>query len=254
MRLVRLCELIKEVIVSIHAPRVGCDTDATPEQAQQLRFNSRTPCGVRLKDNGRCPECYVSIHAPRVGCDTTVRSSQTEILQFQFTHPVWGATINFYLNRFSKRFNSRTPCGVRHLMTMQDQNTPTFQFTHPVWGATYLYTSIERFNTVSIHAPRVGCDVQGQDVSFIIYVSIHAPRVGCDHSHKQGQKRPNRFNSRTPCGVRHGVPLQYVAPTNRFNSRTPCGVRHYLDTLDYTQATVSIHAPRVGCDLDNQER
>ena len=36
--------------------------------------------------------------------------------------------------------------------------------------------------SISIHAPRVGCDV---DIDIAdedsLYISIHAPRVGCDH-------------------------------------------------------------------------
>ena len=33
-----------------------------------------------------------------------------------------------------------------------------FQFTHPVWGATRINVTIRGSKTVSIHAPRVGCD------------------------------------------------------------------------------------------------
>ena len=34
-------------------------------------------------------------------------------------------------------FNSRTPCGVRPLGTVERiQDELEFQFTHPVWGAT----------------------------------------------------------------------------------------------------------------------
>ena len=57
---------------------------------------------------------------------------------------------------------------------------PEFQFTHPVWGATVWSTSETLRTYVSIHAPRVGCDVS---VFFVLAVSM------C-------------FNSRTPCGVR----------------------------------------------------
>ena len=33
-----------------------------------------------------------------------------------------------------------------------------FQFTHPVWGATSISKGVINETTVSIHAPRVGCD------------------------------------------------------------------------------------------------
>ena len=33
-----------------------------------------------------------------------------------------------------------------------------FQFTHPVRGATYRFRLMQTIYTVSIHAPREGCD------------------------------------------------------------------------------------------------
>ena len=55
---------------------------------------------------------------------------------FQFTHPVWGATAgDLYYPKYES-FNSRTPCGVRHLAKGAQTMLGLFQFTHPVWGAT----------------------------------------------------------------------------------------------------------------------
>ena len=39
---------------------------------------------------------------------------------------------------------------------------------------------LDRFNLVSIHAPREGCDGLRARRARRIYVSIHAPREGCD--------------------------------------------------------------------------
>ena len=56
-----------------------------------------------------------------------------------------------------------------------------FQSTHPVRGATGVKSGSQLYTTISIHAPREGCD------SFMVYsflspgISIHAPREGCDH-------------------------------------------------------------------------
>ena len=58
------------LVVSIHAPRAGCDCLRLDSHRQGLRFNSRTPCGVR-----RASSLF----------------SLTATL-FQFTHPVRGAT------------------------------------------------------------------------------------------------------------------------------------------------------------------
>ena len=123
-------------------------------------FNSRTPCGVRLRKymdghlhqilqsthpmrgatqypKDRPLSLCTSIHAPHAGCDR-VRS---------FT-----STQSYY-------FNPRAPCGVRPAAsTCMIAKFSALQSTHPMWGAT-LSSAIE--NTVfdtSIHAPHVGCD------------------------------------------------------------------------------------------------
>ena len=56
----------------------------------------------------------VSIHAPREGCDTTRATN---------AHP-------------NRRFNSRTPGGVRHGCTAISLTCIRFQYTHPGRGAT----------------------------------------------------------------------------------------------------------------------
>ena len=60
--------------VSIHAPRAGCDVAMSKTVEILRRFNSRTPCGVRLIERSwEVWEQAVSIHAPRAGCDTYPR-------------------------------------------------------------------------------------------------------------------------------------------------------------------------------------
>ena len=102
--------------VSIHAPRVGCDHLTSTTYPHLTRFNSRTPCGVRL------------------------------IILLTFA--------------IILRFNSRTPCGVRLLAPEERAKGHLFQFTHPVWGATRGYDVLDSAEIVSIHAPRVGCDLK----------------------------------------------------------------------------------------------
>ena len=130
--------LVLAQLISIHAPRVGCDQGLAAVSVLGL----------------------ISIHAPRVGCDLEISSCSTSPWRFQSTHPVWGATrirlssglddvISIHAPRVgcdaamciyslipSIDFNPRTPCGVRHP-----------DFVEP--GAT---------GRISIHAPRVGCD------------------------------------------------------------------------------------------------
>ena len=101
--------------ISIHAPRVGCDNFSVRRFRPPDHFNPRTPCGVRrdtaiVNNNGTT----ISIHAPRVGCDSMASRS------------CW----------VQLHFNPRTPCGVR-------QRGPAVRPC--IYG-------------ISIHAPRVGCD------------------------------------------------------------------------------------------------
>ena len=66
-------------------------------------------------------------------------------------------------------------------MVMADEaNIATFQFTHPGRGATEQQSNNKPTTTVSIHAPREGCDS--------IYMA--------------GNELVKSFNSRTPGGVR----------------------------------------------------
>ena len=58
-------------VISIHAPRVGCD---------------------RALRTRRARIAVISIHAPRVGCDTKISPPVPSHAIFQSTHPVWGAT------------------------------------------------------------------------------------------------------------------------------------------------------------------
>ena len=79
--------------ISIHAPRVGCDTSKSSFNFLRLNFNPRTPGGVRLSHcvynfllflfqsthpgwgatliykSVKRDRKHISIHAPRVGCD-----------------------------------------------------------------------------------------------------------------------------------------------------------------------------------------
>ena len=56
----------------------------------------------------------------------------------------------------------------------------TFQSTPPAWEATIESGKYWTCLGVSIHAPRVGGDLDHIVVPDIFYVSIHAPRVGGD--------------------------------------------------------------------------
>ena len=130
-------ESARREAVSIHAPRVGCDSLQTLLSSPEPPFQFTHPVrGATAVDAHQGSRPAVSIHAPRAGCDTSLMYLASIRLLFQFTHPVWGATIVSILynlpsqvsihaprvgcdswrrtaRRYISSFNSRTPCGVR---------------------------------------------------------------------------------------------------------------------------------------------
>ena len=76
------------MVVSIHAPRAGCDHTTPIDTQGVLRFNSRTPCGVRpVLITGYNLLAQVSIHAPRAGCDKERIQSNEKIANVSIHAP-----------------------------------------------------------------------------------------------------------------------------------------------------------------------
>ena len=138
--------------------------------------------------------------------------------------------------------------GCDYVFTAKNKAGAEFQSTHPVWGATADTGNVIHLLTISIHAPRVGCDADtgkqghrqrrisihaprvGCDVILLgkmwyEYISIHAPRVGCDPDVETVNFWQSIISIHAPrvgCDVaQHG----HQMPPNNFNPRTPCGVR-----------------------------
>ena len=191
-------------LISIHAPRAGCDAYGGVQQTPPCNFNPRTPCGVRLA-------------LPR---------TQYCRPQFQSTHPVRGATTTRGFRRAVARFQSTHPVRGATLKITRAHRPQRFQSTHPVRGATIVRrpgnTTRKNFN----------------------------PRTPCGVRRPSAKRKWLRlyFNPRTPCGVRHGRSHRYPSRCN-FNPRTPCGVRPSGSRSGSYSSTISIHAPRAGCDI-----
>ena len=124
--------------ISIHAPRVRCDTTFLSLANRPKHFNPRTSCEVRPKIKELInDEEAISIHAPRVRCDGKCRKSL----------------------RGERNFNPRTSCEVRQnisffcfacicisihaprvrcdtLPSISVEREISFQSTHLVRGAT----------------------------------------------------------------------------------------------------------------------
>ena len=146
----------------------------------------------------------VSIHAARMGCDV---SSQRVL-------------------SFGESFNSRSPDGLRLVFSDPGHLFGCFNSRSPDGLRLCVLFSPPWAIDVSIHAARMGCDI---DIH-ICYLTTWC------------------FNSRSPDGLRRRNGIVPWRAASRFNSRSPDGLRprHRLDTIYRWQ--VSIHAARMGCD------
>ena len=103
-------------LISIHAPREGCDDVVH-----------------HVHDEGQ----LISIHAPREGCDSSFPSTLFMLRIFQSTHPARGATAQRSPRKWPRPyFNPRTPRGVRRPHKVYINGSIQFQSTHPARGAT----------------------------------------------------------------------------------------------------------------------
>ena len=123
-------------------------------------------------------------------------------------------------------FNPRTPCGVRPVRRLSEVQVPLFQSTHSLRSATIIDMKTTSTPVVSIHALLAECDPQRCN-------------VGC---------RPEGFNPRTPCGVRHKL-LNAVYSGQAFQSTHSLRSATYQATQPSTTRKVSIHALLAECDL-----
>ena len=169
--------------ISIHAPRVGRDSDIEPRPSPPLDFNPRAPCGAR------------PFH--------TWNTAKLDI--FQSTRPVWGATSHTYGMRGGKKnFNPRAPCGARLWFHSHKSRGRYFNPRAPCGArrrsATVSWASIN----ISIHAPRVGRD-HAPPAQRRRQELFQSTRPVWGATFDAGRLAPliRKFNPRAPCGARH---------------------------------------------------
>ncbi len=177
-----------------------------------FQFTHPVRGATKLRPN-KLPRSLVSIHAPHAGCDSRHNESVGKPLSF----------------------NSRTPCGVRPCPMSLPTLLICVSIHAPHAGCDLqMVQTIVNGMLVSIHAPHAGCDQNG-DLSddFPEMVSIHAPHAGCDAAACVGSPAQGRFNSRTPCGVRH-LELSVVVPPLTFQFTHPMRGATRRDSSPYS--------------------
>ena len=207
-------------------------------------FNPRTPCGVRRNVCARpaFKVAFQSTHPVR-GATPSLRQFGCSKTLFQSTHPVRGATWALRSPRSATTdFNPRTPCGVRPSAGRR-RRLPSISIHAPRAGCDVHPHRRAARRDISIHAPRAGCDLRRAAICRARGISIHAPRAGCD-------LLPGAFNlnpyisihaPRAGCDYKR---LVRVCKWFYFNPRTPCGVRHYRNPYFSTPEDFN---PRTPC-------
>ena len=214
--------------VSIHAPREGCDVRTASASARFFCFNSRTPGGVRLAFICISYQgSFVSIHAPREGCDLIRPALFGGPSRFNSRTPGGVRPISASAAAFAAEgFNSRTPGGVRPHLYHRVSLDLRVSIHAPREGCDPLASRRLREALVSIHAPREGCDANVRTLTnATAKVSIHAPREGCDVECMATSKLNIEFQFTHPGRGATGFHYTQGKDFHRFNSRTPGGVR-----------------------------
>ena len=144
-------------------------------------------------------------------------------------------------------FSSCTLQGVRRVCAASDGGQHGFQSTHSLRSATDMYSTVETYRDVSIHALLAECDVWARLKEFYAPVSIHALLAECDCSRSCYKSKTRSFNPRTPCGVRRRVwPGKTRRP--RFQSTHSLRSATVLCRYRFFSCSVSIHALLAECD------
>ena len=150
-----------------------------------------------------CSIFNVSIHALLAECDLETSHNSTKTKRFNPRTPCGVRPLDsFGIVIVPRGFNPRTPCGVRPIINGDNPPGTVFQSTHSLRSATQLPIPPLSTPPVSIHALLAECDTR---LLFCIICIM-------------------RFNPRTPCGVRHKRVHRSLYHLS-FNPRTPCGVR-----------------------------
>ena len=125
---------------------------------------------------------------------------------FQSTLPAWGATASIKANLIPEVVSIHAP-RVRsdRAFLHRELSWIVFQSTLPAWGATSMLASeIHELESFNPRSPRGERRHKRIEICVPHVVSIHAPRVGSDVEILSEIRDANSFNPRSPRGERRG--------------------------------------------------
>ena len=169
-------------LISIHAPREGCDRRSGRRFPCRRNFNPRTPRGVRHRAIG---------------------AWQAE-LEFQSTHPARGATPSKIGDRGHNRISIHAPReGCDAQLRPQSEGHIVISIHAPREGCDLDTSRGGTQGGISIHAPREGCDSSSPASKTVSHADFN-PRTprGVRHWESSRDAPACDFNPRTPRGVR----------------------------------------------------
>ena len=214
-------------LISIHAPRTGCDRPGFVLLNDDEGFQSTHPARGATGPGGitRRKEKFQSTHPARGA--TRLPQPPKPFMPFQSTHPARGATMESPASVLPRIFQSTHPArGATLLFVLPITQCKLFQSTHPARGATVAHRAVE-------HSAKI---------------SIHAPRTGCDSSRRAVSPAASPFQSTHPARGATASSSACASACAHFNPRTPHGVRRLCRMSGGMPGRISIHAPRTGCD------
>ena len=169
-------------MISIHAPREGCDILLYQVESLSGGISIHAPReGCDRSFPGHPTPHGISIHAPREGCDCGRCRTYLYQAQFQSTHPARGATHRAHTPHWFRCISIHAPREGCDAFLPSQHHSPAisihapregcdpgiltlrtrsrrFQSTHPARGATPAPLDLLIGQQISIHAPREGCD------------------------------------------------------------------------------------------------
>ena len=132
-------------LISIHAPREGCDIEA-----------EQTFMSLPL----------ISIHAPREGCDYDCCTRFFTNAAFQSTHPARGATLfGKSIKGNTSDFNPRTPRGVRQQTLLKSREFAWLNLLICTRGRRLSIQKQTRLCSIKLSFMLFGCEPAGEGVS-----------------------------------------------------------------------------------------